>query len=268
MKPATTITKVCRVLNEFRNRPCMGVTELARRTDLLPSDVHRILSSLQACGFIDRNPATRTYRLGVGIFKLGLTVLQRSELCEQGRPLLKRLSDEVEATAHMAIFDPHELDIFLAEQVDFPEQTPFKSCLGSRANPTRSALGKTIMANIDREAVVLLLQKSGSFKKDGDVLRGLAQIEGELGEIRRQGYGLDIEQSVKGACCVGAPVRDFTGNTIGAISVSMTAKRFYGSHESYLAANVKACAAELSIMLGCDPRAMAATSGTPMQRLT
>src|SRR4051794_12977478 len=116
MKPATTITKVCRVLSEFRNRPSMGVTDLARRTGLLPSDVHRILSSLQPYGFIDQNPETKTYRLGAGLLKLGLTVLQRSELCEKARPILKRLSDQVQATAHMAIFDSREVDIFLAEQ--------------------------------------------------------------------------------------------------------------------------------------------------------
>ena len=36
MKPATTVSKICRIMAEFRTRPSMGVTELARRADLLP----------------------------------------------------------------------------------------------------------------------------------------------------------------------------------------------------------------------------------------
>jgi DNA-binding IclR family transcriptional regulator len=253
MKPATSITKVCRVLAEFRSRPSLGVTDLARQTGLLPSDVHRILKSLQTYGFVDQNPNTKTYRLGAGLFKLGLSVLQRSTLCEQARPLLKRLSDQTEATAHMAIFDRRELDIFLADQVDFPAEIPFKSCLGAPANPTCTALGKTIMANLDRETVMLLLQKSGAPKTLRDAQLQLSRIESELQTINTQGYGLDLEESVKGACCLGAPVRDASGVTVGAISVSMKARRFYGCYESRLASQVKACAAELSAAIGYDP---------------
>ena len=66
MKPATTVSKICRILAEFRSRPSMGVTELARRADLLPSDVHRILNSLAAYGLIEQNPTNKTYRLGMG----------------------------------------------------------------------------------------------------------------------------------------------------------------------------------------------------------
>ena len=48
MKPATTVTKLCRVMEQFQERPSFGITDLARRTELLPSDVHRILTSLRA----------------------------------------------------------------------------------------------------------------------------------------------------------------------------------------------------------------------------
>ena len=74
MKPATTIIKVCRVHEEFGSRPSTGVSNLARRTDLLPSDVHQTLTSLQYCGYIDQDPETKRYRLGCGLLKLGLII--------------------------------------------------------------------------------------------------------------------------------------------------------------------------------------------------
>jgi IclR family acetate operon transcriptional repressor len=123
MKPATTITKVCRVLEEFRSRPSMGVSDLARRTDLLPSDVHRILTSLQYCGYIDQDPETKRHRLGCGLLKLGLIAGQRMRLREASRPLLQRLSEELDATALLAMFDGHELEVFLVEQIDCPVET-------------------------------------------------------------------------------------------------------------------------------------------------
>ena len=98
MTPATTIGKVCRVLGEFRQRPSLGVTDLAQRTGQPPSDVHRILAPLKFCGFVERNPRTKTYRLGVGLMKPGLAAFQRNEPREAARPLVPRLSEEVEAT--------------------------------------------------------------------------------------------------------------------------------------------------------------------------
>lgn len=250
MKPATSITKVCRVLSEFRIRPCLGVTDLARRTNLLPSDVHRILSSLKSYGFVEQNPQTKTYRLGVGLMKLGLTVFHRNELREAARPLLQRLSEQMAATAHLAIFDSRELDIFLAEQIDCSAESTFKPKLGAPTSAHCTALGKTIMATIDRGMALQLIERTGMPRWTMQTITRLSRLEVELDKSCRQGYALDLEESAKGACCIGVSVRDWTGATVGAISVSMAANRFYGSHEPNLVSPVMTAAAELSVAIG------------------
>lgn len=250
MKPATTISKVCRVLGEFRQKPSLGVTDLARRTGLLPSDVHRILSSLKHCGFVEQNPQTRTYRLGVGLMKLGLAAFQRNELREAARPLLLRLSEEVEATAHLAIFDQQEFDIFLADQFDTAAEIPFKANFGATAAAHCTALGKAIMANIDHNVALRFLEQRGTPRTAPNTITQLAALEEELRRTESQGYSLDLEESAGGACCVGAAVRDWSGQTVGAISVSMPSQRFYRSQAVVLAKAVRATATELSEMVG------------------
>lgn len=250
MKPATTITKVCRVLGEFRLRPSLGVTDLARRTGLLPSDVHRILASLKFCGFVEQNPQTKTYRLGIGLMKLGLAAFQRNELREAARPLLLRLSEEVEATAHLAIFDPQEFDIFLADQFDTAAEIPFKANFGATAAAHCTALGKAIMANIDHELALRYLEQQGTPKTAPNTITELVLLEAELRKTQSQGYSLDLEESAGGACCVGAPIRDWTGETVGAISVSMPSQRYYRVRSAMLAAAVKSTATELSQIVG------------------
>lgn len=250
MKPATTISKVCRVLGEFRQRPSLGVTDLARRTGLLPSDVHRILASLKFCGFVEQNPQTKTYRLGVGLMKLGLAAFQRNELREAARPLLLRLSDEVEATAHLAIFDPQEFDIFLADQFDTSAEIPFKANFGATAAAHCTALGKAIMANIDHDVALRYLEQKGTPRTAPNTITQLVLLEAELRQTRGQGYSLDREESAGGACCVGAAIRDWTGETVGAISVSMPAQRYYRVQTASLATAVRSTAAELSQLVG------------------
>jgi IclR family transcriptional regulator, KDG regulon repressor len=221
----------------------MGVTELARRADLLPSDVHRILNSLVSYGIIEQNRSNKTYRLGIGMMKLGLAALQRNELREASRSPLQRMSEEMEATAHMAIFDARELDIFLAEQIDSSGEIPFKPRYGATASPHSTALGKAIAANLDRQMASDLIRKTGLPRLTAQTITQLSHLEAELARTFRQGYSVDLEESAEGACCIGAPVRDCSGAVVAAVSISMPANRFYRFPETQLAALVKNTAA-------------------------
>lgn len=250
MKPATTVSKVCRVLSEFRSRPSMGVTEVARRTNLLPSDAHRILNSLVTYGFIEQNPANKTYRLGIGLMKLGLTVFQRNELRDAARTLLQQLSAEAEATAHMAIFDARELDIFLAEQMDSKGEIPFKPRYGATISPHCTALGKAIAANVGRDVALDLFRRIGLPRLTARTITQVEDLEAEFQRVREQGFALDLEESAEGACCVGAPVRDWSGSVVAAISVSLPATRFYRLPDGHIAGLVSQAASELSLSAG------------------
>lgn len=224
----------------------MGVTELARRQDLLPSDVHRILNSLAAYGFIEQNAETKTYRLGMGVMKLGLAVFQRNELRQAARPLLKRVSDDLEVSAHMAIFDPHELEIFLVEQIDTAGQVPFKPNFGAVASPHSTALGKAITAHLDTPAALDLIRKFPLVRSTSRTITQLPQLEAELHATRSRGYGVDLEESAEGACCIGAPIRDGSGKAIAAVSLSMPARTFFGHGERELASVVRKTAESIS----------------------
>jgi DNA-binding IclR family transcriptional regulator len=246
MKRSTTISKVCCVLTELRHHPSMGVTDLARRTGLLPSDVHRILNSLRPYGFVEQNPENRTYRLGVGLMKLGLSAFQRHELREAARPTLQRLSQELGAAAHLAILDPREPDIFLAEQVDYSREVPLQVRFGATAEAHCTALGKAVIANIPWETACLFLQKNGMRRLTANTITDVSALRADLRQTALRGYGLDIEESAAGACCVGAPIRGGDGDAAGAISVSMASRRFHKQPDSSIVAPVMAAAAQIS----------------------
>ena len=94
MKTATTVTKVCRIMEQFQQRQSLGITDLAKSTGLLPSDVHRILTSLRANRYVDQDPETKKYRLGVALMRLGLTAFERNLLREKAQPVLDHAFQE------------------------------------------------------------------------------------------------------------------------------------------------------------------------------
>ena len=256
MKPATTVTKVCRVLGEFKHRPSLGVTDLARRLDLFPSDIHRILNSLQMYGYIEQNPETKRYQLGTGLLRLGLTTFQRNVVQEKGRVILARLSAKLNAATHLAMFDVGECEVFLVDQVDVPGATLFKAKLGATTGAHSTALGKTIMAGMDPPTVKRVLERSGLRKITGKTITDWPTLEKELQSIRQRGFAVDSEECAEGACCIGCPIRNCTGHVIGAIGASMRAGHFKSLNLNRLASQVDAAAAELSYELGYSGEAL------------
>jgi len=254
MKPATTITKVCRVLDAFRQRPSLGVTEVAQETGLLPSDVHRLLSSLELYGYVEQDSHSKKYHLGLHVLKLGYTVLQRLELREIGRPLFRHLSEEIEATVNMAILDTREREIIFVEQVDSPSEWQIKPRIGARAAPHCTALGKVLTAFADPALARRVVKKFGLEKGTEHTITTMEELERELALVREQGYALDREEAVEGACCVAVPVRDHTGAVVAAISASMMATRFYRWNQAHLATVMKSAAGKFSASLGYDAR--------------
>ena len=252
MKTATTVTKLCRVMEQFQERQSFGITDLARRTDLLPSDVHRILASLRVFGYIEQDPDTKKYRLGLSLLRLGLTAIQRNHLCEKARPVLTRLSQNLSATTRLALLDGRELRVFLVDQVKGPGDPPFGDHLGGAERLHCTALGKTIMANVDREIALSALDKSGLTKCTRNTITERSVLERQFEEIRRLGYAVDREESVNGLCCLASPLRDTTGSVVGAISTSMQTPRFLTWDESRLGAHLKAAALYVSTGLAAS----------------
>ncbi|MGA2118148.1 MAG: IclR family transcriptional regulator C-terminal domain-containing protein, partial [Bryobacteraceae bacterium] len=78
----------------------------------------------------------------------------------------------------------------------------------------------------------------------------VATLERQFQQVRQQGYAVDREECTEGLCCLGCPVRDYTGAVVGAISVSMPTAQFLIWEESHLAACVKAAGAAVSSSLG------------------
>jgi DNA-binding IclR family transcriptional regulator len=253
MKPATTVTKICRVLGEFKHRPSLGITDLARRLELLPSDIHRILRSLELYGYIEQNPETKRYQLGTGLLRLGLTTFQRNLVQEKGRAMLKRLSAQLNAATHLAMLDLGECEVFLLDQVDLPDASLFKARPGAATAAHSTALGKAILANVDAQTFQRALERSGLRKSTGRTITDLPTLEKELLLIRQRGFAIDREESAEGACCIACPVHNCAGAVIAAIGASMKASDFRELNLNRLASQVDAVAAELSYELGYAP---------------
>src|SRR5258706_13321130 len=72
----------------------MGVLEVSKAVKIHVSTVYRLLNTLMKREFVDQNPETEKYRLGIRLFELGLVRLQQLEFRNVAIPYLRALQDE------------------------------------------------------------------------------------------------------------------------------------------------------------------------------
>jgi DNA-binding IclR family transcriptional regulator len=160
------------------------------------------------------------------------------------------LSETAGATANLAIFDPLDHGVVFIEQVDCPTQAQIGWRIGHSAFPHATAVGKTLLAHLEEATTRDAVEKNGLVRRTRFTITEAAALVTELDKVRQAGFAVDHEESVLGACCIGAPVRDQGGSVVAAVSVSMSTLRLRQLHENDVVGLVKSTARKISSALG------------------
>src|SRR5690242_19224462 len=86
-----------------------GVTSLARELDLTKSNVHRLLTTLVATGYVRRDDANASYELSSKVWEIGLKVGSRFNLAKIARPRMTQLAELTGESVHLSVLDMAEV---------------------------------------------------------------------------------------------------------------------------------------------------------------
>ncbi|OGN77325.1 MAG: hypothetical protein A2X26_07605 [Chloroflexi bacterium GWC2_49_37] len=203
----------------------MNFSEVVSASNLSKSKTFRILSTLEALGYLERNLSTRTYRPGLKVLQLGFTALNSLEIAQKAQPYLKSLSDETGETTNMAIRDGAEI-IYIARIVT-EKIISVNLYRGSRLPVHCTSMGKALLIDLSPEELENLLGSGPYFRNTPNTITCINDLLTELERIRRRGFSINNEELAFGLFSVAAPIRNHAGKIIAAINVSVP-----GSHMS------------------------------------
>lgn len=234
-----TLQKAGELLALFdRDHTEWGVREAAAKLKIAKSSAHDLMSSLAKLGFLNRTDENR-YRLGWRLVTLSETLLATTELRKEARPVMEDLAGQYQETIHLAVLDDTQavyVDKLEGRQAVRVELTS----LGARLYAHCSALGKVLLANRSEEEVKRIIHVAGLPRFTENTIIDEEDLLQALAKIRKQGYAYDMEEILLDLCCVGAPIRNHTGQVIAAISMSVPAYRFRRAQTEYRNAVVRA----------------------------
>lgn len=222
------------------------VTDLASSLGLAKSTVSRLLATLASEGFVTKDPEKQTYRLGLTILNLNTIVTSTLEINRESQLVLQKLVNEVGETAHIAVLE--SMDVVYLNRAECKHPVRILSHIGRR-NPLHcTSSGKVILAHQKEETIEQFIEK-GLHKYTMNTIVDPDDLRNALRTIKKQGYSVSVEEFLEGVASVAAPIQDYTGKVMYAVSVAGPVHRM-NPHNYSLINKVKSAAKEISERLG------------------
>lgn len=229
----------------------LTLSEIAARTSLPVSTVHRLLTTLQVAGYVRFASERGVWQIGVQAFIVGIAFVRSREITAIARPVLYQMMEASGETANLAIADQGEI-VYMA-QVESREMMRAMAKPGSRVAMYCSALGKALLAEMPLAEVRKLIEWRGLPRLTANTITSADRLLDELASTRARGYAVDDEEHSVGLRCVAAAVFNEAGQPVAAVSLSAPKARVSNERFAVLGSIVNGGAAEITAAFGGIP---------------
>jgi len=222
---------------------------LADALDVDRSTAYRILSTLAAHGFVERDPHSEQYILSSRkIYALESTIQASLHWPSLATPWLKQLRDDLGEAVSLAVLQGDE--VVYVNHLPSLEALTVGPLLGLRRPIYVSAVGKAIVAFLPDDEREYLVDHLTLKAMTPNTLTNRETLRQELARVQELGYAIDDEETFVGVRCVAAPIRDNSNNVIAAMGISGPASRVAIESFPDIGQRVRALADEFSYSLG------------------
>jgi DNA-binding IclR family transcriptional regulator len=201
----------------------IGITDLARRLDLHKNNVFRLVSTLQANGYVEQNRLTGNYRLGSRIFVLGQLYVHRMGMLRQARPVMEEIVAASDETCAVAIAKGRSV-VFL-DSVESSRTVRVAPRQGHLLPLWATAFGRVLLASLSEEEARAILGE-GSPVTLHRPAPSPASFLADLEVDRTNGYCLLEATEEDGVTEIAAPILDHSHRVVAAIGILGPAHRF------------------------------------------
>jgi len=246
----STLDKGLRVLETLgrEGAECgLTLTELARLLGMHRTTLFRFLATLRARGYIDRDPDSDRYRLGLQVVALAGGLLSRLDSRQIARDPLRELCARTQELVHLAVLDNDE--VVTIERFEGKQPLGLQTGIGARRPAYCTASGKAILAHLPGDELDRILA-GGLPAVTNRTITSVGALREELATTRARGFAIDDEERIEGVRCVAAAVLGFEERVQAAVSIAAPAMRVPDDRLRVLGEEVRATAETISRRMG------------------
>ncbi|GAB2481170.1 IclR family transcriptional regulator [Comamonas humi] len=197
-----------------------GVSAIAQHFGWQKSNVHRLLTTFKALGYVRQDLETSRYELSLKTWELGMKVIGRSVVKRVALPFMRNLHRQFQETVNLSILagtDVLYLETLLSSYPLRPTASP-----GARVPAVFTASGKSQLAF--RPDASQLVDEILATRHEAAELPAASFMQ-ELEAIRKQGYAISQSGWRTGVNSVAVPITNSGGVSIASIGISGPSER-------------------------------------------
>ena len=201
-----------------RNRDGIGLAELSKRVGLHNSTTFHLVKTIVSLGYIRQDRETKRYRVGRPLFALAASSLDEIEMVSLATPILEDLSQKTGESAHFAVRMGDA--VVVIARTSGPGAFQLADRVGVIRPANCTALGKVILAALRQDQLDRYIKRTELKVMTPKSIANPKALLHEIEDVRRSGMAFDDGEFDPEIRCVAVPVRDFTGQVIGALGIS------------------------------------------------
>jgi len=247
------VVKALDVLEVFQDGEELQLSEISKRVSLNKSRAFRLLYTLCERGYVERASDGHRYKLGLKLFEHASNL--RRDLKQIAQNHMRKLQQRFNETVNLAVL--HNGEVLYIDLLESSRPFRMSAMVGSRMPISNTSLGKALMAYASEHDLDEVF--------DTLTPTELRKMRAEMEIVKRRGYATDQEENEPGVACIGAPILNESGISIGAMSISGPSIRIQKQEREIGTALATTCR-EISRQLGFAepaPLAKAQTKSMP-----
>lgn len=201
-----------------------GITEISSALNLYKSNVHEILTTFEAFGYVKKDPITHQYCLALKFLQIAHLIRERFSFQQQLHIKLQGLCEKLGEAIYFGVFEDNQALILDGA---FPHNSGIlnQSIVGQTYPLYCTAVGKILFANLSHEQIQeLVLKKRKSFT-EYTIIDNQKMLK-ELSDVKQRGYSVESMEYVYGVKSLAVPVFNAKQKLVGAFAITGPSLRF------------------------------------------
>ena len=245
---SNSISKALNILEQvLALRDEVGISKLAELVGLNVTTTHRIANLLVKRGYLRQTQRGGKYSLGLKFLEFGAAYKEMLKIREVALPFLENLHKTVDESVNLAVLDSGQA-VYIDHISSHHSLRTFTE-VGNRVPCYCTGVGKIFLAYLPTDKVDAIVGNDLD-PHTANTITDVDTLKGQLLTIKQMGLAIDNEENEIGVRCTAAPVKDFNGDVIAAISISGPSVRLSTQRLFNLGPSVKDCALKISREMG------------------
>lgn len=235
---STSLLKTLNILDQFAKSDELGIKELSMGTGIPASTVQRIVNTLVLRQYLEQNPYTLKYSLGIALYNITGTYSNNKKWVEQAQPIMERLVELHRETVNLAVLQDNYI-VYLTK-ADSPQVLRPNFSIGAQYPVLTTSLGRCLLAYQPKAKLEKWYSSNAVPAEETEKYNNL------FTEIRKNGYAIEDENFQVGLFCIAAPVFKTNNQIAAALSMTIPKARLNYSDLSSMIEHLKETANQIS----------------------